>query len=156
RGSRHLRHRGRGRGGRPRRLPEARGRGRERAVSLDPARIGAIVAEVLDQLERDPAEPSGKQPLGIHAALDDAVAGGRRALAARGDTPLEARARVIASIRDTLIASLESLSKLAVDETGLGRVEDKVLKNRLVTERTPGIEDLEPVVWTGDHGLTLL
>jgi acyl-CoA reductase-like NAD-dependent aldehyde dehydrogenase len=48
------------------------------------------------------------------------------------------------------------LSDLAVEETGLGRSEDKVIKNRLVAERTPGIEDLEPVAWTGDHGLTLL
>ena len=30
------------------------------------------------------------------------------------------------------------------EETGLGRVEDKVVKNRLVTEKTPGLEDLCP------------
>ena len=48
------------------------------------------------------------------------------------------------------------LAELAVEETGLGRVEDKIQKNRLVTERTPGPEDLEPVTWTGDHGLTLM
>src|SRR5262249_9394205 len=68
----------------------------------------------------------------------------------------EVRGRVIAAIRDTLTASLQALSDLAVQETGLGRVEDKLLKNRLVIERTPGTEDLEPVAWTGDHGLTLL
>jgi len=125
-------------------------------MSMDATRIGAIVAEVLDKLERDPADPAAAKPLGIHASLDDAVAGARRAFAAWRETPLEVRDRVIASIRDTLIASLEVLSQLAVEETGLGRVEDKVLKNRLVAERTPGIEDLEPVAWTGDHGLTLL
>src|SRR5215471_314950 len=125
-------------------------------MSLDPARIGAIVAEVLDKLERDPADPASAKPLGIHASLDDAVAGARKAFAAWRDTPLEVRERVIASIRETLIASLQVLSEVAVEETGLGRVEDKVLKNRLVAERTPGIEDLEPVAWTGDHGLTLL
>src|SRR5437773_9495695 len=54
------------------------------------------------------------------------------------------------------MASLEQLSKLDVEETGLGRADDKILKNRLVTDRTPGTEDLEPVAWTGDHGLTLL
>src|SRR5262245_30060790 len=125
-------------------------------MSLDPARIGAIVAEVLEKLERDPNDPKAAKPLGIHTSLDDAVAGARRAFAAWGETPLEVRGRVIASIRDTLIASLQLLSDVAVEETGLGRAEDKVLKNRLVTERTPGTEDLEPVAWTGDHGLTLL
>ncbi len=39
---------------------------------------------------------------------------------------------------------------------GLGRVEDKVLKNLLVTEKTPGPEDLAPQAVTGDHGLTLI
>jgi acyl-CoA reductase-like NAD-dependent aldehyde dehydrogenase len=125
-------------------------------MSLDPARIGAIVAEVLEKLERDPADPASAKPLGIHGSLDDAVAAARRAFAAWRDTPLEVRDRVIASIRDTLLASLQILSDVAVEETGLGRAEDKVLKNRLVAERTPGIEDLEPVAWTGDHGLTLL
>jgi len=33
-------------------------------MSLDPTRIGAIVAEVLDRLENDPADPKAKQPLG--------------------------------------------------------------------------------------------
>jgi len=125
-------------------------------MSLDPARIGAIVAEVLEKLERDPADPKSARPLGIHASLDDAVAGARKAFAAWRDTSLDVRAAVIASIRDTLLASLQILSELAVEETGLGRVEDKLLKNRLVAERTPGIEDLDPVAWTGDHGLTLL
>jgi acyl-CoA reductase-like NAD-dependent aldehyde dehydrogenase len=125
-------------------------------MTLDPGRIGAIVAEVLDRLERDPADPAAARPLGIHASLDDAVAAARRSFEAWRDTPLEVRGRVVASIRDTLLASLEPLSRLAVEETGLGRVEDKILKNRLVTERTPGTEDLEPIAWTGDHGLTLL
>jgi acyl-CoA reductase-like NAD-dependent aldehyde dehydrogenase len=125
-------------------------------VTLDPSRIGAIVAEVMERLERDPADPAAARPLGIHATLDDAVAGARRAFESWRETPLEVRGRVIASIRDTLLASLEVLSRLAVEETGLGRVDDKVLKNRLVAEKTPGTEDLEPVAWTGDHGLTLL
>ena len=125
-------------------------------MSLDPSRIGAIVAEVLDQLERDSPDAASARPLGLHGSLDDAVAAARRAFDAWRDTPLATRGRVIASIRDTLIASLETLSRLAVEETGLGRVQDKILKNRLVAERTPGTEDLEPVAWTGDHGLTLL
>ena len=128
----------------------------EPGVSLDPSRIGAIVAEVLERLERDPADPAAARPLGIHTSLDDAVAGARRAFDSWRETPLEVRGRVIASIRDTLLASLEVLSKLAVEETGLGRVDDKMLKNRLVAEKTPGTEDIEPIAWTGDHGLTLL
>jgi acyl-CoA reductase-like NAD-dependent aldehyde dehydrogenase len=58
-------------------------------------------------------------------------------------------------IHATLATQYRAISELAVEETGLGRVEDKILKNQLVTEKTPGTEDLEPLAWTGDHGLTL-
>ena len=45
--------------------------------------------------------------------------------------------------------------------TGIGprycpSVEDKVVKNALVTEKTPGLEDLWPQAVTGDHGLSLI
>src|SRR5512147_288542 len=123
-------------------------------MSLDPARIESIVAEVLDRLESGGA-PGEARPLGIHRTLDEAVAAARRSFAAFREVPLQTRGRIIASVRQTLLASLETISKLAVSETGLGRVEDKILKNRLVTEKTPGIEDLVAEVRTGDHGLTL-
>jgi acyl-CoA reductase-like NAD-dependent aldehyde dehydrogenase len=125
-------------------------------VKVDSSRIEAIVADVLEQLEREGGGAKGTRPLGCHATLDDAVAAARRSFEAFREVPLETRGRIIASIRQSLLGQLETISKVAVDETGLGRVEDKILKNRLVTEKTPGIEDLEPGVWTGDHGLTLL
>jgi acyl-CoA reductase-like NAD-dependent aldehyde dehydrogenase len=125
-------------------------------MSLDPSRIGSIVAEVLDRLDRGSDGPGNARPLGVHATLDEAVAGARKAFAAYRETPVAVRARIIASIRQTMLAEVETLAKVAVDETGLGRVEDKILKNRLVAERTPGTEDLEPHAWTGDHGLTLM
>jgi acyl-CoA reductase-like NAD-dependent aldehyde dehydrogenase len=70
--------------------------------------------------------------------------------------PLSARARILAAIRETMMAHAEALAKAAFEETGLGRFEDKVVKNRLVTERTPGLEELAPQAVTGDHGLTLM
>jgi acyl-CoA reductase-like NAD-dependent aldehyde dehydrogenase len=84
------------------------------------------------------------------------VAAARSAFEAYDQVPLSTRAAVIAAIRETLAEQYRTLSEVAVDETGLGRVEDKILKNRLVTEKTPGTEDLEPIAWTGDHGMTLL
>ncbi|MGH2622018.1 MAG: aldehyde dehydrogenase family protein, partial [Anaerolineales bacterium] len=39
---------------------------------------------------------------------------------------------------------------------GLGRYEDKIQKNLLNANKTPGTEFLTPTVWTGDHGLTLV
>lgn len=127
-------------------------------MSVDRGRLEAIVADVLSKLEGDPARAAAGSgaPLGVHATLDAAVEGARRAQRAYDGTPVAVRERIIASVRDTMAGQYETLAKLAVDETGLGRVADKILKNKLVTERTPGVEDLEPHVWTGDHGLTLM
>src|SRR5258708_12819334 len=70
--------------------------------------------------------------------------------------PLSVRARCLEHVRAKLRANVRLLAELAVSETGLGRVDDKIKKNLLVINQTPGLEDLEPFVWTGDHGLTLV
>jgi aldehyde dehydrogenase len=108
---------------------------------------------------RDPAgtrENAGpKSRAGLVPDLESAirlVADGHRRLV---ELPLETRAACIASIRAKLRANVRLLSELAVSETGMGRVDDKIQKNLLVIERTPGLEDLEPLAVTGDHGLTL-
>jgi aldehyde dehydrogenase len=126
-------------------------------MAIDPGRISGIVAEVLERLEAEsPARPGGTSaPLGVHADLDAAVAAARASFAAYDQVTLATREAIIASIRETLAGQYRTLAEVAVEETGLGRVEDKILKNRIVTERTPGTEDLQPLAWTGDHGLTL-
>jgi len=127
-------------------------------MAIDERRIESIVADVLERMERDrpAARPGAASPLGVHPDLDTAVAAARAAFEAYDQVPLETRKRIIAAARETLAANYRVLSELAVEETGLGRVDDKILKNKIVTELTPGTEDLEPVAWTGDHGLTLM
>jgi acyl-CoA reductase-like NAD-dependent aldehyde dehydrogenase len=126
-------------------------------MGIDPGRISGIVAEVIERLEAGAGGrgPAGTAPLGVHPDLDAAVAAARASFAAYDRVPLSTRNAVIAAVRETLAGQVRTLAELAVEETGLGRVEDKILKNRIVTERTPGTEDLEPLAWTGDHGMTL-
>ena len=129
-------------------------------MALDEQRIATIVSEVLERLDSggrgSGTAPGRGAPLGVHPDLDRAVEGARAAFKAYDQTPLETRRRIIAAAREALSSQYETLAALAVEESGLGRVEDKIQKNRLVTERTPGTEDLDPVTWTGDHGLTLM
>ncbi|MBE7463309.1 MAG: aldehyde dehydrogenase EutE [Planctomycetes bacterium] len=66
------------------------------------------------------------------------------------------RAKLIEAIRAAALAHLERWSQEAVAETGLGRVDDKIQKNRLVTLRTPGPEWLgRPEAFTGTDGMTM-
>ena len=69
---------------------------------------------------------------------------------------LEKRREIIRSIRKIIMSNLEEISKLAVEETTFGRVEDKIEKNRLAALKTPGIEDLEPTAYSDDNGMTLM
>ncbi len=95
-------------------------------------------------------------PAGIHgtvAAAVAAAAGAQRRFAA---LPLAVRARILAGMRAAMLEAAETLARSAREETGLGRVEDKIVKNRLVAEKTPGMEDLSPTAVSGDHGLTLM
>src|SRR5699024_5531687 len=64
--------------------------------------------------------------------------------------------KVIAAIRQAGVAHAKELAELAVQETGMGRVDDKTAKNILQAEGTPGTECLRPEVVTGDNGLTLI
>lgn len=69
---------------------------------------------------------------------------------------LDQRREIIRSIRKIIMDHLEEISKLAVEETTFGRIEDKIEKNRLAALKTPGIEDLEPTAYSDDHGMTLM
>ncbi len=88
--------------------------------------------------------------------VDDAVGKARIAFEKLRKISLEKRKAIIANIRKKALEHIEEFSKMAVEETGLGRVEDKKAKNILAITKTPGVEDLESAVITGDHGMTLI
>ncbi len=98
---------------------------------------------------------SEDQP-GVFQSMEEAVRAAEKAQKDLMRMTLEKRREIITGIRKKLLENLEQMSKMAVEEATFGRWEDKVLKNRLAVEKTPGVEDLEPVSYTDDHGLTLV
>ena len=93
---------------------------------------------------------------GVFGTIDEAVNASRTAFAALSAVGLDQRKLIIESMRRQMRAQAENLARMAVEESGLGRVEDKIQKNLLVTNKTPGTEDLAPVAMSGDHGLVLI
>lgn len=93
---------------------------------------------------------------GIFPDIDSAVKAAREAQLQLMNLTLAKRTEIIANIRKNMLLHAEDLAKRAHSETGLGRVEDKIQKNRLVAEKTPGTEILKPTAYTGDRGLTLI
>ncbi len=92
---------------------------------------------------------------GVFPDIDSAVSAARQAFQVYSTVPLETRKRMIANVRRRTTEYVDLMSRLAVEETGLGRVSDKVIKNLLVINKTPGPEILEPKLFTGDNGITM-
>ena len=119
--------------------------------------IESIVLEVMKKLGPtavQPAPPVQQGDWGVFERLEDAVSAATEAYK-RLDT-VALRERVVEVIRRAARANARRLAEMAVDETGMGRIEDKVRKNLLVADRTPGPESLYPSAMSGDTGLTLV
>ena len=119
------------------------------------ARVRHKVGEPATVPTRQASTPVAAGGAGVHDTVDAAVAAARAAFEQYRAQGLEARHRIIDAIRSLMREHARELAEMAHRETGFGRTEDKIKKNLLVIEKTPGPEDLEPQTWTGDNGLTL-
>jgi acyl-CoA reductase-like NAD-dependent aldehyde dehydrogenase len=136
------------------------GRPATRTSVSTPAATARAAPPAYDPVNRSPAiaprETSGeKLGEGVFATVDDAVEAARQAFIELDGMSLEGRQKIIASIRESMMEHAEELARHAHSETGLGRVEHKIIKNQLVTRKTSGTEVLVPQAVTGDSGLTL-
>ncbi len=130
-------------------------------------RIASLVDRVIISLKEEgvlpesgrPSLPSGGEiadsGVGVFPDMDTALKAAQQAFEEFSRIPIEARKGIIRAMREAALGEAVSLAELAREETGLGRASDKAEKNRLVAEKTPGVEELLPEAWSGDHGLTL-
>jgi acyl-CoA reductase-like NAD-dependent aldehyde dehydrogenase len=102
---------------------------------------------------RVPGSSRGRR--GIFDDIDSAVEASRRAFEIVRDLDLAVLDKCIQAMREANGKRIREISEMAVKETGLGRVEDKVAKNETANWKTPGREILRTIAFTGDDGLTL-
>ncbi|MFB0920832.1 MAG: aldehyde dehydrogenase EutE [Oscillospiraceae bacterium] len=93
---------------------------------------------------------------GIFSDIDEAIEAASKAQKIYMKEPLSKRREMIAAVREGLLPEVEAIAKLAVSEGKMGRVDHRILKNKLAIEKTPGVEDLKSIAWTGDDGLSLV
>jgi acyl-CoA reductase-like NAD-dependent aldehyde dehydrogenase len=152
-------------------------------VPMDDAKIQAIVDRVMSEIGS--ARPTGALPGaaahtttlpapasavtsgtpilfptsgddGVFPTLDEAIAAAKVAFQRLNDLPLAIRQDMVSHMRRAGREYATVLAEMAWSETGMGRVEDKVLKNILNADKAPGTEALDPVAWSGDGGLTIM
>ena len=122
-------------------------------MSIDEKLIDSIVKDVINSLEGKKEET---EEIGVFTDVNAAVAAAKKAQQQLFRMTLADRKRITDCIRNEVGGHVEELSKMTVEETKMGRVEDKIEKNKAALYNTPGIEDLPSSVFSGDRGLTLL
>lgn len=122
--------------------------------------VKAITEQIKQRLnQRDTSQEIKAQTVGnkgIFEEVDEAVEAAFIAQKQLIKLGLEKRAKIIEGIRKIGLAHVELLARMEVEETGMGRYEHKVQKHHLAIEKTPGVEDIQPQVFTGDNGITLV
>ena len=124
-------------------------------MELNENYINQIVQSVMKNLESAPTTPE-KRLKGVFETMTEALEAVEKAYKFYRSYSIEQREKMIANIRKLTLAEAETMAKMGVEETGMGRVADKIIKHQLVANKTPGTEDLKPAALTGDDGLTLI
>lgn len=125
-------------------------------IRLSDQDIEAIARKIAFQAPAKPEIPVPDLAFGLFSTVDEAVSEAAKSQKLWVKLPLAKRREIISKIRETMLEHAEDLAKQAHTETGLGRWQHKVAKNELVARKTPGIEDLQPVSYSGDYGFTLV
>ncbi|MBQ7039787.1 MAG: aldehyde dehydrogenase EutE, partial [Clostridia bacterium] len=116
--------------------------------------VQEIVAKVVANVSGMPE--SNKRQHGVFDTMTEALEAVNKAYKAFRGYSVAQREEMIKNIRKLTLKEAEIMAKMGVEETGMGRVSDKIIKHQLVANKTPGTEDLSPKVMTGDCGLTLV
>ncbi len=119
---------------------------------VDEKYISRIVESVIQNMDVKP----DKNLKGVFDTMEEALEAVSKAYKQFRSYTVEQREKMIAEIRRLTLEEAGEMARLGVEETGMGRVSDKVIKHQLVANKTPGTEDLQPTVKTGDQGLTLV
>ena len=130
-------------------------------MNVDEKLVASIVQKVLSKVDMGSAEPNcaaAGGDWGVFATMNEAVEAAAAAQRQYLNCSMADRAKYVQAIRDVVLEeeNLDYISRLAVEETGMGGYEYKLVKNRLAAVKTPGIEDLTTEAMSGDDGLTLV
>lgn len=101
---------------------------------------------------------SEEERYGVFSTVEEAISAAKRAQETLLFQAPQTRKLWVDIIRQTCLQPqvLERMSAMAVEETAIGRYEDKLIKNRVAAELTPSIEDLHTEAQSGEKGLTII
>ena len=109
-------------------------------MPISESMVKDIVQEVMAKMQ---LSRCSRGKLGIFKDMNEAIEAAKKAQKVVRNMSLDQREKIISVIRRKTRENAELLwPASAVDETGMGNVGHKILKNHLVADKTPGTEDL--------------
>ena len=133
-------------------------------AQIDEKQIEEIVSQVLRTLQQD--APGTVQPTasvgasssrsGVFSTASEAIAAAKTAQAALVKLGFAKRREIIEAIKEVSLANAKRLADLAVQDTNMGNVAHKVMKNEGAVTLSPGVDDLISEAISGDSGTLLI
>lgn len=125
-------------------------------MAVNEQAVQAIVKEVLAKMGGTSITAKTTEYHGIYDDMDEAIGAAKKTQKTMQIMSMDSREKIIGNIRKKALEHAETMARMAVEETGMGNVGDKILKHQLLAEKTPGTEDITTIAWSGDRGLTLI
>ena len=105
---------------------------------MNPELLEDVVRQVLSEMKLESSKMVDIYNYGIFDSVDDAINASEIAQRQLFECSVQKRNEYANAIRQIILKkdNLEMMSRDAVEETGIGRYEDKILKNKLAAEKT--------------------
>ena len=125
-------------------------------MNIDIELIEKVVKKVLDDV--DSGCSCADYGYGIFDTMDEAIEASAAAQKELMTRSMADRQKYVEGIREVANDDENNkiMSQRAVDESGMGKYEHKLIKNKLAANKSPGVEDLVTTALSGDDGLTLV
>lgn len=124
-------------------------------MSIANVEVDKLVSKIILEVKKRSSEET-LQRSGVYNSVSEAVEAATSAQKELMKHSIEQRTKYIEAIRCTINDNARMLAEMAVKESGMGIIEDKVIKNKLAANKTPGPEILKTEACSGDGGLTIV
>jgi aldehyde dehydrogenase len=117
--------------------------------------VETIVRRVVHEAGPLVAPSAPKGDWGVFDDMNDAVEAAHEAFLEFKERSPQCRKKITDAVRQMALDHKEELARMAVEETGMGRVDHKIAKIINSANHSPGVEFLQPQAWSGKNGLAL-
>lgn len=92
---------------------------------------------------------------GVFTDMNDAINAAHEAFLQYEEMDIQERKTFTDAVRQVSLDFKEEFSRMAIEQTGMGRLEHKIAKHINVAKHASGVEFLQPSSWSGENGLAV-